>query len=253
MNLIHFSIDDVIYIFKELTFNKPKSIFDLPILTFFKNLHNKYGIVISFYCFYKKGNFSLTDCTRHYKNEFEENSSWMRWGFHGFTGIENYSIQDSTVSLKQYLLVMNNLQEIVGNNSLDFFPRIHKFQANSSFKQKMVYSQYPLIGLLTADDDRISYDLNQSEITILNSKNLYKGTENLFYLRTTQRYDSLVKLYKIFKYKGTCIFFTHEYLFYPSTLKHRIKSLTIKKFIELTCRFYSNKKYSFNFPMEIIN
>lgn len=252
MNFIHISIDDVIRIFEELSLSKPKSIFDLPILAFFRNLHHKYGIVISFYCFYKKEDFSLSDCTRSYRDEFEKNSSWMRWGFHGFTGVENYDVQDPVVSVNQYLLVMNNLKEIVGNNSLDFFPRIHRFQASTSFKHKMMCSKYPLIGLLAADDERISYDLNQSDVKILNMRYLL-NIDKLFYLKTTQRYDSLFKLYKIFRYRGACIFFTHEYMFYPSSLKYKIKGLIIKKFIGFTSEFYYNKKYSFNFPMEIIN
>lgn len=40
MNIVHISIDDVIYVFKELTDTKPSSIFDLHFFHYFKRLHH---------------------------------------------------------------------------------------------------------------------------------------------------------------------------------------------------------------------
>ena len=84
-DVIHVSIDDVILVFKELTGQKPVSIFDIPFFHYFKRLHKRHGLKVSCYCFYQYENFTLASCTRNYRSEFEANSDWLRFGFHGYS------------------------------------------------------------------------------------------------------------------------------------------------------------------------
>ena len=56
---MHLSVDDVILVFRELTERRPHSIFDCPFFHFFLDLHNRYGLVLSCYCFYQYGDFIL--------------------------------------------------------------------------------------------------------------------------------------------------------------------------------------------------
>ena len=85
---IHFSIDDSNDIFADLTAHSDyyDSIFQNQKLRYVKDLHDKYGIVVSFYVFYswnvEKGMFSLSECTNRFKDEFTENAGWLRFGFH---------------------------------------------------------------------------------------------------------------------------------------------------------------------------
>ena len=55
-------------------------------------LHNKYGIVITFYVYYEdiESSFNLSKCTDKFKNEFSKNSDWMRFGFHTLNSETNY-------------------------------------------------------------------------------------------------------------------------------------------------------------------
>ena len=62
--MIHFSVDDTIDVFKNLTFKKYISCFCEPTLAFFKKLNEKYGFKVSLYCFFEDDfGFNLSKCT----------------------------------------------------------------------------------------------------------------------------------------------------------------------------------------------
>ena len=54
---VHYSIDDVVGVFEELTKKQPDSIFELSFFAHLQHLHNKYGLVVSCYCFFRNGVF----------------------------------------------------------------------------------------------------------------------------------------------------------------------------------------------------
>ena len=88
---VHFSIDDVNPVFKDLTLNKDKynNIFDHDFFGFLKELNEKYGTKVTLYCFYSLNGFNISDCTDKFKNDFAENSKWLKIGYHSFS--ENYT------------------------------------------------------------------------------------------------------------------------------------------------------------------
>ncbi len=81
---IHFSVDDVINSFENLTRNEKKyeSAFDEPFFAYIKFLHEKYNAKVSLYCFYENSDFSLADCTEKFSDDFKSSSSWLKFGFH---------------------------------------------------------------------------------------------------------------------------------------------------------------------------
>lgn len=189
--LLHFSVDDVIVSFKQLTETNPISIFEIPLFGCLKKMHEKYGVVVSCYCFYTCGDFTLSNATRLYKQEFENNSSWLKFSFHGYTGRENYEEQDLKMSQRQFQEVICNLKEIVGPSSLDSFARIHTFQASYDFVCFLAQNgDYSLKGLLSADDSRISYSLSKCDNAQLKLDGWFQS-DGLALLKTTQRFDSL--------------------------------------------------------------
>ncbi len=48
---VHFSVDDTIWLFENLSRFGYGSIFEQPTLAFFKDLHDRFGLRVSFYCF----------------------------------------------------------------------------------------------------------------------------------------------------------------------------------------------------------
>lgn len=251
---IHLSVDDVIGVFKELTITKPDSIFDTELFHYLRKLHRRYGAVVSCYCFYNKKEFSLAQCTREYKEEFEENASWLRFGFHGYSGSEDYISQSIDDSYSQYQEVIINLKKIVGINALDKFPRIHTFRASDDFVRLLADNDILCIsGLLAADDERLSYSLNSDEDKILKEIG-YIEKHNILYMRSSQRFDSIApsSIIKLFNHRGGYILlFTHEWLLSDSkTIKFKIKCIIIKLLMNLVCVYYKRKGYGFAFPME---
>ena len=78
----HLSVDDTIWLFKDLNEEEYTSAFEQPILGFFRTLHQKYGIAISFYCFEEQDWMRLSAVTDRYQQELAESSGWLRFGFH---------------------------------------------------------------------------------------------------------------------------------------------------------------------------
>ena len=195
---------------------------------------------MSCYCFYLYGDFTLASCTRNYQVEFEANSDWLRFGFHGYSGKENYGIQDEMESEKQYELVMDNLAEIVGIKALDTTTRIHRFQATKAFMMYMMHAKYPTNALFAADDNRLSYSLSVAENNQLLKHGIY-NMDNMLIMRTTQRFDSVkpLSICRLFAhFKGGKYFFTHEWLFYPTEIRTKIKETIIKRLIRITLIYY---------------
>lgn len=53
--------DDVIWLFRDLTRQRPKSLFDNPFLRLMKEAHDKYGMKVQLNCFYRTDFFYGTD------------------------------------------------------------------------------------------------------------------------------------------------------------------------------------------------
>lgn len=92
----YFYIDDVIWVFRDLTRQRPASIFDHHFLKVLKEAHDKYGMKVQMNVFYRTdffyGNdeFTLADMTDAYKAEFEEASDWMKFTLHSKQEFPDY-------------------------------------------------------------------------------------------------------------------------------------------------------------------
>ena len=91
-----FYIDDVIWVFRDLTRQRPASMFDNPFLKLMKQGHDLYGMNVQLNVFYRTdffyGNdeFTLADMTDAYKAEWEEASDWLKLGFHAKQEFPDY-------------------------------------------------------------------------------------------------------------------------------------------------------------------
>ncbi len=92
----YFYIDDVVWLFRDLTREKPKSLFDNFFLKILKEAHEKYGLKVQLNLFYRTdffyGNdeFTLAEMTDIYKTEWEQNADWIRFGFHAKQEFPDY-------------------------------------------------------------------------------------------------------------------------------------------------------------------
>ena len=89
-------IDDVIWVFRDLTRQRPKSMFDNPLLGALKEAHERYGLKVQLNCFYRTDffygmdEFSLADMTDAYKEEWQASKGWLRIGFHSYQEFPDY-------------------------------------------------------------------------------------------------------------------------------------------------------------------
>ena len=89
-------IDDAIWIFRDLTRQRPASLFDHPFFAIVKHAHERWGLKTQIYLIYRTDyyygmdEFDLSQVTEAYKPEFEAASSWLKLGFHSYQEFPDY-------------------------------------------------------------------------------------------------------------------------------------------------------------------
>ncbi|MHC1732029.1 MAG: hypothetical protein AB9888_08390 [Bacteroidales bacterium] len=236
----HFSVDDTIWLFENLEHFHYTSAFEQPVLGFFREMHQKYGSAVSFYCF---GNFQglrLLDMTDAFQGEFEANSDWLRFGFHAADDIVRYSSCSSEKARDDYAFVMMELRRIAGEKALDHFPRIHNYAGSKECLVAM--TREGLRGLLCATDSRQNYCLSLKENDLLNSDGVWEDREiSLQFIKTdiqTERTKNMSEALDGLDGKSHWEAFTHEW---AMNEENKVK-------IEYFCRQTSEQGYRWCLP-----
>ena len=162
----HISIDDFIIGFKEISQKQVKSIFDCDSFKILKQLHEVYGTKFSLYCYYSDGDsFDLSNVPSCYANEFQENSDWLKFGFHAYDENSDYDLIGETEAQENYEQFVAEMLRICGNdlNCLTRTVRLSSFKGSEKVINALHNSTYGIQVLLTADDDRGSYALSREE------------------------------------------------------------------------------------------
>jgi hypothetical protein len=255
---IHISFDDVIDIFVDLTRNKETylSLFDNAVLSYFRDLHELYGAVISCYCYYedKNKNFDLTMVPDIWKDEFSENSSWLKFGFHTRNESVRYDQAPPEEAADDYNRYIAEMLRITGNSeSIDRAPRLHYFAGTLECIEAMKNTHLGLLGVLGADDDRRSYYLDDVRSHYLRTRDSLHDNVNKMTLFSTdfriEKIDDIDdKLKELEKsrnqpYSNALILFSHEW-----ALNDKIKN-----YLEKCCDYALANGYVFDFPMNHVD
>ena len=89
-------VDDVIWVFRDLARQRPKSVFDHPFFAGFRRVHEATGLKVQFNLFYRTDffygmdEFTLAEMPDVYKAEFQANADWIRFGFHSLQEFPDY-------------------------------------------------------------------------------------------------------------------------------------------------------------------
>lgn len=109
----YFFIDDVVWVFRDLTRQRPASIFDHHFLKSLKKTHDETGLKVQMNLFYRcsyfygTDDFSLADMTDAYKEEFEANADWLKFSFHAKEEFPDYpSVNANYAEIKELFLMM---------------------------------------------------------------------------------------------------------------------------------------------------
>jgi len=124
----YFYIDDVIWVFRDLTRKRPTSLFDHPFLNALKTAYDKYGVKTQLNVFYKTsyfyGNddFCLSEMTDAYKSEWEEASSWLKLAFHAKEEFPDYPhVNAKYEDVKAiYENITNEIRRFAGEKSIAY-------------------------------------------------------------------------------------------------------------------------------------
>lgn len=246
---VHFSIDDCINIFYDLDKNqdKYKSIFENKLLKYLKHLNSEYGCKFSLYVFENNDSFDISNCTSKYKEEFEQNSSWLKFGFHALNSKSDYS-NDNIQIVEDYNLVIENLKRIVGEKSITNIFRLEKFLLNEK-NAKILKDGIKDFSLLGADtENREDYYLNEEQNTKLFKNEYYYDEDNKIEIYNTDFRLENISSKNINKMlfemnDKNLIIFTHEWIF--DSFKN---SITTKYKIEKICKYAIEHGYSFDYP-----
>ncbi|MBE7010750.1 MAG: hypothetical protein E7418_04580 [Ruminococcaceae bacterium] len=92
----YFFIDDVIWVFRDLHRERPASLFDNAYMKGLKEAHDAYGLKVQLNVFYRTDfyygmdEFSLAEMTDAYKEEWQANKDWIKFGFHSKQEFPDY-------------------------------------------------------------------------------------------------------------------------------------------------------------------
>lgn len=155
----HFSIDDATQIFQDISFHGYESIFENEVLGDLLNLHKKYGLKVTLYVFGELDDFCLWDFPTTYKQEFEENSDWLKIGYHSMKEENPQKIKGTEKEfISDFERVNRTIIQIAGEKSLTHTLRLHYWYAPEWMVQDM--KERGVTGLLCSDAGKLSYDLN---------------------------------------------------------------------------------------------
>ena len=200
MEYVHFSIDDCNGIFQDLTEKQDiyTSIFDNEILGFLKRMHDQYGIVFSLYVFYDwdlaEPGFDLSMSTDKFREEFEANGDWLKFGYHASDAFF-YQRNTPEEVTRYYNLTMRELKRIVGDRALYVFIRLDRYPASDEVVQALQNTDNPVRGLLIADRadsaTRISYGLSEEERKQCYARDWYCDRNGMLYTPTDIRLEAI--------------------------------------------------------------
>lgn len=269
---VHISFDDVEFCFTNLTTNKSiyRSIFEEPFFKKLKEYHDKYGAVFSLYVYANK----LTGLDSKFAGEFLQNSSWLKIGYHSFSG-ENADTVSASTAISNWNTFINSVYTITGGlNSIDRIPRLHGFGGNLSALKAIKSSNCGAIGFLSTDDTRKAYYLTTEQCNYLQAHDKLIDYENgLVFLSTDFRldwfyngftsdyvydapthdnpYNELVYRYNLSSNADkfeSMIVFTHEWRVYDGVAINSTIS-----YVEQVCQFTRDYCFDFDFPQNRVN
>ena len=225
--IIHLSIDDVESLFDLQHSEKYPTLFDHPFYSYLKSMHDKYGIKITLYTYAHLGKEKIGDIPQKYKEDFKENSGWLRIGYHWIRPEFNNRITVKDFE-KGYKEVEDAVYNFADSSVWSKTLRLHYFFAPDSLRNTLHNTNT----LLCADDaDRESYDLAPSENRLVQINGIIRKN-NVKYIRTDLRLENKIQIKRYLKEqlnKDTLVIFTHEWALTPQSFPTIVRKILTMK------------------------
>ena len=222
MKEAHISIDDCTKCFRNLYENNNDSIYQNTFFRTIKMLNKRYSFKVTLYCWSIKSGFEISQLNDRYRKEFEENSDWLKFGFHSsekFNYLEDKHLGRKEKEFYKEVSDFNDcIIHIAGKNSISSRLRLHYYTATDNEIQFL--NEIGVKELLTSHDGRISYNLTKEQQELVDFNGSIK-IEEQNYIKSDLCIDGIKNKDEIMKYIGRnrITFFSHEEFFLRDILK----------------------------------
>lgn len=237
MSKVCISLDDVKGIFKVLIKEKVDSVFQTRTLAFLKEMHNRYGTSFELYCTYRQDNYSLSDMSDRYREEFQNNHTWLKFGFHCIEESDDYSNIDCNKFEPIFNDFLKDINRATGQQKCLSRLRLHGFKGSRDICR--VLHRYGVTTLFASDDIRDNYYLNdEANKQLLENGKYYEKEESLEFISSCVRLENSPDieeqiLRKIEEKINLISVFTHEW---------QMDSEIVRKRMEKCCRIEQNMR-----------
>ena len=235
---IHMSVDDVINCMKDIV-NKQNtytSIFDNATFALFKEMHDKYGAVVTLNTFNEDSSFDISSLPSKYAEEVSENSYWLKFAFHAKDKNQYTYASDNVDGIKaDYNKFVNAMKTFSGGdtNVIDRVTRLGFFEGTKANLLALRECELGPVAFTTADnnDTRLSYYFDNSMRDKVNSAGFwYDEDTGILFLRSQRRMEHVssnldVAFANILKYPDAKVIeiFTHEQYIKSNVLEEYFK------------------------------
>lgn len=196
--LVHFSCDDTYACLYDLiqNGNNYSSVFENSFFNSLKICHDATGACFTLNTFNTettKPGYDISNVPSKFQIEFQENKSWLRFAFHAENETTKYAT--ATGALESYNKFVAAIYQLTGDyECIDTIPRLGFFSGSLENVLAMKNADHGIIGLLAADDTRVSYYLTSKESEIARLKGKYYDLDNeLVFIKTLNRSWSTAK------------------------------------------------------------
>ena len=138
----NFYIDDHSFFWTDLIKERPKRAFDQFYLAGLKKIHEKYDWKVVLNCFYRNDHFGgeMKDVPDVWRNEFIDNSDWLRLSFHAYSEFPDRPYVDATYEdfAKDYDLVKSEIARFAGEETFSVPNVIHWAQVSPGAAKALI-------------------------------------------------------------------------------------------------------------------
>jgi hypothetical protein len=232
-NKYRLSLDDNILFLKDISLNSSKynSIFENPYLGFLREVHDKYRTKIHINIYYQTEGFNLSGMTDKYKEEWRQNSDWLRLSFHALQNDPDKPYINAGYSQvkKDCEMVMKEIRRFAGDELLGPVTTLHWGEARVEGCRALRDCGYKaLTGYYNSEDGKpvVSYYLDTEKANHVTNRSIWCDNEEgiihkkIHLVINSYPLNEIVPLLdkiKTDKIKSSFIdLMIHEQYFYPS-------------------------------------
>ena len=224
MKKYRFSLDDNIWVFKDIAKNNYSSIFENEYLAFLKFVYETYGTKIQLNVYYETDGFLLSGMPEKHKTEWESAADWLRLSFHAYSNDTRYAQCDYDTLRHDCDLVHNEILRFAGEKSLSCYTTLHYAACPEEGVRALRDSGIKgLVGLYGTDEKpRIPYHLTEEISKYMRNNCFYKDEKtDMFFMRNNivlneHKYEDIIPVMEKQKECGFFEVMIHEQFFHPT-------------------------------------